>query len=115
MNNPIQAPKTEHVLSGAGLFAAIALLAGCATSHPTNAAAGSSQRDRAGSAKAGSVRYVEYTGSRIPVRVTGDLRASDLAVNMNVVDPNDPINKGDPTPLDSLARAPWASPGYRGY
>ena len=115
MNNPIQASKTECVLTGTGLLAAVALLAGCASSQPSTAAAGRPPRERTATAGTAPVRYIEYTGSRIPVRVTGKLKSSDLAVNMNVVDPDSPINQGHPVLLDTLTSAPWAYPGYRGY
>ena len=115
MNNPISLAMTQRVLTSTALLAAVALLAGCASSQPSTAAAGRSSRERTATAGAAHVRSVEYTGSRIPARVTGKLKASDLAVNMNVVDPNSPMNQGHPTLLDTLTTTPWAYPGYRGY
>jgi hypothetical protein len=92
------------------------LVAGCAHqgSHGS-AAAPPGKNTSVPTAKSEPARYVEVTGSRIPVRVEGEVRNADLPVNLAVVDPEDPMYRGDLSPLDSLTRNPWASRGYRGY
>jgi hypothetical protein len=91
------------------------VLVGCATN--TRQTAQSTTPKRTGvqaSAPESQVRYIEVTGSRIPVKVQGKTRNGDLPVNLAVVDPETSINRGHPTTLDMLLGTPWVSQGYRG-
>lgn len=115
----MKTPKNQTGFRGLrslALFTACAsLLMGCASQGSGSARLPSSTDTAARSAKSEPVRYVEVTGSRIPIRVQGKIKASDLPVNLTVVDPEDPMNRGNVSTLDSLTRNPWASRGYRGY
>lgn len=96
----------------------MSLVAGCAHQGGHASATvppGKAASSPAAKSKSKPARYVEVTGSRIPVRVEGEVRKSDLPMNLTVVDPEDPMYRGDVSPLDSLTRNPWASRGYRGY
>ncbi|MBE7501968.1 MAG: hypothetical protein HS113_17065 [Verrucomicrobiales bacterium] len=109
-------PRARHLPTLVLLLVGVSLVAGCAhQGSQTSAATPPAKGASPAVAKAKPVRYVEVTGSRIPVRVEGEVRNSDLPMNLTVVDPEDPMNRGDISPLDSLTRNPWASRGYRGY
>jgi len=61
------------------------------------------------------VKYVEVTGSRIPVAVKpGERAASATHLNVRVVDPSATENRGYGSSLEMLMRNPAINSGYRG-
>ena len=102
-------------LSVVALVGAVSLVTlGCASTARQSAGTPRSVAAAKRSADSTEVRYVEVTGSRIPVKVTGKAASGDLPVNLAVVDPESAMNQGYATPLDMLMKNPWASRGYRG-
>lgn len=116
MKTTSRPPRGRNLPALVLLLVGVALAAGCAhQGGHASATAPPGKNPGAQVARSKSVRYVEVTGSRIPVRIEGEVKNSDLPMNLTVVDPEDPMNRGDVSPLDSLTRNPWASRGYRGY
>ena len=113
--NPTIPRGVLPTLSVVALVGAVSLFTlGCASTARQSAAAPGSVAAAKQSADSTEVRYVEVTGSRIPVKVTGKATGGDLPVNLAVVDPESAMNQGYATPLDMLMKNPWASRGYRG-
>lgn len=116
MKTTSRPPRGRNLPSLVLLLVGVSLAAGCAhQGGHASATAPAGKTATSQVAKSKPVRYVEVTGSRIPVRIEGEVKNSDLPMNLTVVDPEDPMNRGDVSPLDSLTRNPWASRGYRGY
>jgi hypothetical protein len=112
---PANAYRYLPKLSLVTLLGAISLITiGCANTTRQSAAAPRTATAQKRSADSTEVRYVEVTGSRIPVKVKGKAKGSDLPVNLTVVDPESAMNQGYATPMDMLMKNPWASRGYRG-
>jgi hypothetical protein len=113
--NPTNICGVLPKLSIVALMGAVSLFTlGCASTARQSAGAPGSVAAAKRSADSTEVRYVEVTGSRIPVKVTGKAASGDLPVNLAVVDAESPMNQGYATPLDMLMKNPWASRGYRG-
>lgn len=113
--HPDQTHRSLPALRIAVLTAAVAGLAvGCASTTHESAAKPRATLAQKPTSKSEQVRYVEVTGSRIPVKVVGDSLGSELPMNLVVMDMDSTMNQGYPTPLDAVVKNTWASPGIRG-
>lgn len=109
-------PRILATLALATALGTVSLVTiGCASTSRESSAVSRSRTAQSRADDSQEVRYVQVTGSHIPIKVKGKPTSADLPGNLTVVDPESSMNQGYLSPMDMLMKNPWASTGYRGH